>query len=268
MSKRSTTITQSQTSMMANGRVGPQISQCHAFNSAPTRVKIGKHVWAEWLHQPCHLGGPCVGKTTTSPLPCPGPMSRRNKYITHAVSGAHVWVEWLHHPCRLGGPCVGGMATSPLPSRGAHVWVEWLPHTCYLGGPCVDGMPTSPLPSRGPMRGQNGYITPTVSAGHVWAEWLHHPYRVPGPCPGGMATSPLPSRGPMCGRNAYITPTVSGAPRGRMGYIISAVLGAHVWVEWLPEPCRLGGPSLGGLATSPGGVAGAGTAGLAPSWVC
>ena len=38
---------------------------------------------------------------------------------------------------------------------------------------------------------------------------------------------PLPSRGPMCGRTGCVTP---------------AVLGAHMWANWLAHPCRLGGP--------------------------
>ena len=162
-------------------------------------------------------------------------MCGRKGYISTAIAGAHVWGRRRHHPCRVPGPCLGVTSTSHMPSRG-------------------------------PMCGWNGYITPAVSAGHVWAEWLHHPYRVPGPCVGGMATSHMPSRGPMCGLNAYITPAVSGAPCGRNGYITSAVLGAHVWAEWLPQPRRLGGPGLGGLATSLG-VVGAPPARLATAWV-
>ena len=64
--------------------------------------------WADWLHHPCHLGGPHQGD-----------------YIKRD----HKWADWLHHPCRLGvtnkwaklerGPQVGGLATSPLPSRGS-----------------------------------------------------------------------------------------------------------------------------------------------------
>ena len=39
--------------------------------------------------------------------------------------------------------------------------------------------------------------------------------------------------------------------RRRTGYLTLAVSGAHVWADWLCHPCRLGGPCVGGLATSP-----------------
>ena len=51
----------------------------------------GAHLWAEWLHHPCLLGVPIVGRNQYG-------------YITRAFSGSPSWGEF-------------NMATSPLPSR-------------------------------------------------------------------------------------------------------------------------------------------------------
>ena len=130
-----------------------------------------------------------------------------------------------------------------------------------------------------PTRGQNGYVTPTVSGiptasepgaksevAHVWAKWLRHPCRLgdphrlraggkigKGPLVGKMATSPLPSRGspqlqsggqnqkwPTCGQSGYVTPAVSGIPTAAERAAKSGV--AHLWAKWLRHPCRLGDP--------------------------
>ena len=101
------------------------------------------HKWAQWLHNPCRLGGPqrCragdkissgpqVGLVATQPLPSWGslmlqsggqnqkwPTGRFGGYITLAVWGvpnasergtklgvAHKWAQCLHNPCSIGGP--------------------------------------------------------------------------------------------------------------------------------------------------------------------
>ena len=73
------------------------------------------------------------------------------------------------------------------------------------------------------------------------------------------ATSSLPSRRPKRGRNCYVIPAFWGvldAKRGekfRRGYLTHAFLGAQKRAElqnqnWLPHPCRLGGPKGGGIA--------------------
>ena len=213
-----------------------------------------------------------MGKMATSPVPYRGspplqsggqnqkwPTSGQSGYLTPAVSGiptaskrgaksevAHKWAKWLPHPCRIGdprqlraggkirsGPQVGKMATSPLPYRGSPPVESWGQNQKW---------PTS---------GQNGYLTPAVSAiptaskrgaksevAHKWAKWLPHPCRIgdphrfiaggkirSGPQVGKMATSPLPYRGspplhsggqnqkwPTSGQNGYLTPAVSGIP--------------------------------------------------------
>ena len=71
---------------------------------------------------------------------------------------------------------------------------------------------------------------------HMWARWLPNPAvsGVPnalhgdkirnGPHVGTVATQPLPSRG---------SPMLCTGTRSEM---------AHMWAQWLPNPCRLGGP--------------------------
>ena len=289
-----------------------------AISGIPTAAERGAksevaQEWAKWLPHPCRIedphrcraggkirSGPQVGKLATSPLPYRGspplqsggqnqkwPTRGQNGYLTPAVSGiptaskrggksevAHKWAKWLPHPyhigdphrCRAGGkirsgPQVGKVANSPLPYRGS-----------------------PPLQSEGqhwkwPTRGQNGYLTPTVSGiptasergaksdvAHKWAKWLPHPCHIgdphrcreggkirSGPQVGKVATSPLPYRGspplqsggqnqkwPTSGQIGYLTPAVSGIPTAAERGAKSEV--AHTWAKWLPHPCRIGDP--------------------------
>ena len=192
------------------------------------------------------------------------------------------------HRCRAGGkirsgPQVGKVATSPLPYRGAP--------------PLQSGGQNQKWPTSG----QIGYLTPAVSGGptaaergaksevaHKWANWLPHPCRIgdphrcraggkirSGPQVGKVATSPLPYRGapplqsggqnqkwPTSGQIGYLTPAVSGSPTAADRGAKSEV--AHLWANWLPQPCRIGephrcravgkigsGPQVGKVATSP-----------------
>ena len=209
---------------------------------------------------------------------------------------AHLWANWLPHPCRIGephrfraggkirsGPLVGKLATSPLPYRGAP--------------PLQSGGQNQKWPTWG----QIGYLTPAVSGSptasergaksevaHLGANWLPHPCRIgephrfraggkirSGPQVGKLATSPLPYRGapplqsggqnqkwPTSGQIGYLTPAVSGIPSASERGAESEV--AHLWANWLPHPCRIGGPLrfraggrirsgplVGKLATSP-----------------
>ena len=105
-----------------------------------TRSQV-RHMWADWLHHPCLMGGPQrfiagnkitsaphVGGLATSPLPYGGSLTLhsgeqdqtclawgRTGYITLDVWGvpnafergtrsevAHMWVDWVHHACHLG----------------------------------------------------------------------------------------------------------------------------------------------------------------------
>ena len=86
-----------------------------------------------WLHHPCFLGVPVVGRNQYG-------------YITLVFLGSPWWGEI-------------NMATSPLPSRGPHGGQKsiWLHHPCLLGVHMVG-------------RNQYGYITPTFSGSPWWAE--------------------------------------------------------------------------------------------------
>ena len=55
-----------------------------------------------------------------------------------------------------------------------------------------------------------------------------------------LAALAMPSRGPKTGQKCYVTPAFSGVPnKGEQNQ------------NWLPEPCLLGGPKVGGSAMSP-----------------
>ena len=181
------------------------------------------------------------------------------------------------------GPQVGKLTTSPLPYRGAP--------SLQSGG----------QNQKWPTKGQIGYLTPAVSGSptaakrgaesevaHKWANWLPHPCLIgephrfraggritSGPQVGKLATSPLPYRGapplqsggqnqkwPTSGQIGYLTPAVSGSPTVAKRGAESEV--APKWANWLPHPCRIGGPQrcraggkirsgpeVGKLATSP-----------------
>ena len=93
-----------------------------------------------------------------------------------------------------------------------------------------------------------------------------------------MVASHLPSRGPKRGRNCHVTPAFSGVPNTkrreeiRSGCLTPGLLGAQKRAEllrgprmhggsqrqarggnetWLPHPCLLGGPKVGGIAMQP-----------------
>ena len=62
-----------------------------------TPSALEAQVWAQWLHQPCRLGGPHTGtksELATSPLPSPGPHGGERSI-------------WLHQACLLRVPMVG-----------------------------------------------------------------------------------------------------------------------------------------------------------------
>ena len=226
-----------------------------AVSGSPTAAERGAisevaHKCANWLPQPCRIGGPhhCraggktrsgpqVGKVATSPLPYRGspplqsggqnqkwPTSGQIGYLTPAVSGspttaergaksevAHKWAKWLPHPCRIGEP-----------------------HHCRAGGktrsgPQVGKVATPPLPYRG---------APPLQSGGQNQKW------------------------PTSGQSGYFTPAVSGSPTSAERGAKLEV--AHKWAKWLPHPCRIGdplrfraggkirsGPQVGKVATSP-----------------
>ena len=70
------------------------------------------HMWADWLHNPCCLGGSPTREQNQN-----WPTYGQIGYITPAVWGvlnkgtkskvAHMGADWLHNPCRLGSPARG-----------------------------------------------------------------------------------------------------------------------------------------------------------------
>ena len=124
------------------------------------------HMWAQWLPNPCRLGGPqCSARGQNQKWPTCG----HSGYLTPAVSGVP---NALHGDKIRNGPHVGTVATSPLPSRGspmlctgtksemAHMWAQWLPHPCRLGGPQCSARGQN---QKWPTCGHSGYLTPAVS---------------------------------------------------------------------------------------------------------
>ena len=130
--------------------------------------------------QPLHSqGSPNKGtksEVAASPLPCRGPASERNCYVTPTFSGipkqgnkirkscltlafseAHNQAELLCHPCILGG--------FQHQARGENQ--KWLPHPCLLIGPQLGGIAMSPLHSPGSTtpsaenKIRSGCLTPT-----------------------------------------------------------------------------------------------------------
>ena len=261
-----------------NGYLTPAISGIPTASERGAKSEVA-HKWAKWLPHPCRIGdphrfraggkirsGPQVGKVASSPLPYRGspplqsggqnqkwPTSGQNGYLTPAVSG-------IPTASKRGGeirsgPQVGKVATSPLPYRGS-----------------------PPLQSEGgnqkwPTSGQNGYLTPAVSAiptaserggksevAHKWAKWLAHPCRIGDP-------HRFRARGKIrichtSGQSGYLTPAISGIPTASERGGKSEV--AHKWAKWLPHPCRIAdphrfrargkirsGPQVGKMATSP-----------------
>ena len=124
------------------------------------------HMWAQWLPNPCRLGGPqCSARGQNQKLPTCGHCG----YLTPAVSGVP---NALHGDKIRNGPHVGTVATQPLPSRGspmlcmgtksemAHMWAQWLPNPCRLGGPQCSARGQN---QKWPTCGHSGYPTPAVS---------------------------------------------------------------------------------------------------------
>ena len=124
------------------------------------------HMWAQWLPNPCRLGGPqCSARGQIQKWPTCG----HSGYLTPAVSGVP---NALHGDKIRNGPHVGTVATSPLPSRGspmlcmgtkpemAHMWAHWLPNPCRLGGPQCSARGQN---QKWPTCGHSGYLTPAVS---------------------------------------------------------------------------------------------------------
>ena len=86
----------------------------------------GAQMWAEWLHDPCRLGGP----------QCSPRDKIKNGHLTPAVSEAQMWAEWLHNPCHLGGPQHSARGGPQCSTRGGNL--KW------------------------PKCGPDGYITPAL----------------------------------------------------------------------------------------------------------
>ena len=69
-------------------------------------------MWAEWLHNPCFLGGSQHGDKNGL-CRADGKMTLRV-----ALNTKKGWkLNWLHHSCHLGDPHEGKMATPPLPPQ-------------------------------------------------------------------------------------------------------------------------------------------------------
>ena len=148
---------------------------------------------------------------------------------------------------------MGGNATSPLHTRGS---------------PKQRGtkseVAASPLPSRRTTSGRKCYGTPAFSGTRKQRGTKSE-----------VGTSPLPSWGATSGRQCYLTLKYSVIPKTKRdkiksGYLTYALSGAHAWAEvlrqscilgdpqkqggqnqkWQPHTCLLGGPQVGGNATS------------------
>ena len=180
-------------------------------------------------------------------------------------------MEVLRHTCILGGPQQRGTKIrigcfSHASSR-AQKWAEVLRHHCILGGLQQRGthseLAASVMPPRGPKSGRKCYFTPAFSGvpnkGKQNQNWLPQPCLLGGRQVGGSAASSLnsqgcptkenifelaasttPSRGPKRGRKCYVTAAFWGFPNK----------GEHIQ-NWLPQPCLLRGPKVGGSAMSP-----------------
>ena len=124
------------------------------------------HMWAQWLPNPCHCGGPqCSARGQNHKWPTCG----YTRYLTPAVSGvpnalhrgiksqkAHQWAQWPPNPCRLRGPhCFGWGRNRKWPTSG---------HTGYQTS-AVSGVLKAfngGQNQKWPTCGHNGYLTPAV----------------------------------------------------------------------------------------------------------
>ena len=119
-----------------------------------------------------------------------------------------------HHPCILGGPQQRRQnQTGPTSGRKCYI-------TPAFSGVRKERGTNSEM--AGPTSGRKCYITPTFSGVPNKGDKIKV-----GPQWGGNATSPLHSRG---------SPKKGGQNQ-----------------NWMPNPCLLGGPQVGGNATSPRG---------------
>ena len=111
---------------------------------------------------------------------------------------------------------------------GAHKWAEMLPHPCILGDPQTKGNKI-----------RMGCLTLAFWGAHKWAEMLRHPCILGDPQTKGNKIR-IACLTPASGRKCCITPAFSGIPKQR-----------GTKHNWLPKPCFLGSPQVGGNATSP-----------------
>ena len=188
------------------------------------------HMWAQWLPNPCRLGGPqCSAWGQNQKLPTCGHCG----YLTPAVSVSR------------GSPTLQSKGQSQKwPSKG-RIGFETF---------AVLGVLQSFKAGENPQEAEN------------WADWLHKPYRLRGPQHFGEGEQN--QKRPTNGQIDYITPTVEGSPallggvqsqkwptNGQIGHITLALLGvtntlqqgtksevAHERADWLQTPCLVSGP--------------------------
>ena len=213
------------------------------------------HMWAQWLPNPCHCGGPqCSARGQNHKWPTCG----HTRYLTPAVSGvpnalqrgtksqkAHQWAQWPPNPCRLRGPhCFGWGINRKWPTSG---------HTGYQTS-AVSGVLKAfngGQNQKWPTCGHNGYLTRAVSGvpnalyrgiksemAYMWAQWLPNPCRLGGPQCFGRGT-----KSEMAHMRAQWLPDpcrLGGPQRSERGPKSEM---AHMRAQWLPNPCRLGVPN-------------------------
>ena len=254
---------------------GPKSGQKYYVTPAFSRIPTKGEQNQNWLPEPCLLAGSKEGGSAMSPLHSRGSPTKGNKIriscLSHASSGAQRWMEVLRHHCILGGlqqrETKSELAAVAMPSHGpkrgrkcyvtAAFWgvpnkgeriQNWLPQPCLLRGPKVGGSAMSPLHSRGsPTKGNKiriGCLSHASSGAQRWMEVLRHHCILGGlqqrETKSELAASATPSRVPKSGWKCYVTPAFSGVPNKR-----------EQNQNWLPQPCLLGGPKVGGSATSP-----------------
>ena len=169
------------------------------------RTKISNvhmvHMWARWLHHPCHLGGLQRPTQKHQPGCLTGPQrsarGQKSEMFTWPTCGQSGYIT----------PAVLGVRNAQRGEKNP----KW------LRGPHVNKVGTSPLPSWG---------SPTLSWGtkviHVWvahmrAKWLHHPYRLGCPQRSARRKKSEMFTWPTCVQSGYITPTVLGVPNAKRG---------------------------------------------------
>ena len=103
-------------------------------------------------------------------------------------------------------------------SEMAHMWAHLLLNPCCLRGSQCSAREQN---QKWPTCGHSGYLTPAVSG---VPNALHGNKIRNGPHVGTVATQPLPS---------HESPMLCTGTKSEM---------AHMWAQWLPNPCYLGGP--------------------------